>query len=266
MLKKAIQMTWTSPLAERCKAFEAVTTSPTGPRDQPLLVRLDGRAFHTYTRGLARPYDPRLSACMLAATRALVENLHPRIAYTQSDEITLLFYADPTQDSSCHPFDGRYQKLASVGAGLASAAFALNAALLIPERADELPHFDGRAWSVPNGEAALEVILWRVGDAAKNSITMAAQSVYSHRQLLNKSSEVKLAMLKDKGIDWTAYPDFFRVGSFLRRVAQQVQLSEEDRLKIPAKHRPEPGALVSRSKVIEVSPPNPLTWNWLIGQ
>jgi len=203
---------------------------------------------------------------MLAATRALVENLHPRIAYTQSDEITLLFYADPTQDSSCHPFDGRYQKLASVGAGLASAAFALNAALLIPERADELPHFDGRAWSVPNGEAALEVILWRVGDAAKNSITMAAQSVYSHRQLLNKSSEVKLAMLKDKGIDWTAYPDFFRVGSFLRRVAQQVQLSEEDRLKIPAKHRPEPGALVSRSKVIEVSPPNPLTWNWLIGQ
>lgn len=259
-------MSWTSPLAERCKDFEALTTKPTGPRDQPLLVRLDGRAFHTYTRGLARPFDARLSACMLAAARALVEDLHPHVAYTQSDEITLLFYADPAHESACLPFDGRYQKLASVCAGLASSAFALSAVLLLPERAGQTPHFDGRAWSVPDADAALDAFLWRVGDATKNSISMAAQSVYSHRQLLNKSSEVKLSMLREKGIDWTQYPDFFRVGSFLRRVAQPVTLTEEDRAKIPSKHRPPANALVSRTKVVEVVPSNPLTWAWLIGK
>ena len=258
-------MTWTSDLATRCKSHESATTDPRGHKHLPLLVRLDGRAFHTYTRGLQRPFDPRLSACMLAATRALVEDLHPRIAYTQSDEISLLFWAG-SDENACLPFDGKYQKLATVCAGLASTAFALTAAVTIPERQGWLPHFDGRAWSVPSPEAALEAIAWRVGDATKNSVSMAAQSVYSHRQLLNQSTEDKIAMLAEKGIDWRAYPDFFRVGSFLRRVAQEVVLTEEDLADIPEKHRPPPGSTATRSRTIEVKPPTPLTWEWLIGE
>lgn len=259
-------MPWNNEISTRCKAFESVATEPRASKDQPLLVRLDGRAFHTYTRGLRRPYDERLSCCMIETTRTLVADSHARIGYTQSDEITLLFWADPTLPSSCLPFDGRYQKMCSVLAGLASSRFAVLAYESIPEKRAAAPHFDGRAWSVPTADDALEAILWRVGDARKNSVSMAAQSVYSHGQLLNKHTADQLQMLSEKGIDWNAYPDFFRVGSFLRREAVQVAIDETERLCIPEKHRPTTGTIVTRSRTLEVRPPVPLTWEWLVGR
>lgn len=257
-------MPWSDESATRCKALEAAATEPRAPKNQPLLVRLDGRAFHTYTRGLPRPFDVRLSRCMIETTRTLVGQSQAKIGYTQSDEITLLFWADPSQSASCLPFDGRYQKMASVLAGLASARFALLAHESIEERRGHLPHFDGRAWSVPTVDDALEAIRWRLADARKNSISMAAQSVYSHKQLLNKNGGEQLAMLAERGIDWRQYPDFFRVGSFLRRQAVELVINEDERLKIPEKHRPPAGAVVTRSRTLEVTPPNELVWEWLV--
>ncbi len=256
-------MPWSDEISARCKALEAVATDPRAPKDQPLLVRLDGRAFHTYTRGLRRPFDERLSRCMIETTRTLVADSQARIGYTQSDEITLLFWA-PLPTSNL-PFDGRLQKLCSVLAGLASARFAVLAYESIPEKVAMVPHFDGRAWSVPSVDDAIEAIQWRMADARKNSVSMAAQSVYSHKQLLNKHTADQLQMLREKGIDWNDYPDFFRVGSFLRRETVQVQIDETERQRIPKKHRPAPGALVARSKTLEVKPPHPLTWEWLAG-
>ena len=78
-----------SELATRCKALESARDDR-APRGQPLLVRLDGRAFHTYTSGLRRPYDERLSHAMIETTRCLVEDLHAAVGYTQSDEISLI--------------------------------------------------------------------------------------------------------------------------------------------------------------------------------
>lgn len=252
-----------SELATRCKAFESARDDR-APRGQPLLVRLDGRAFHTYTAGLRRPYDERLSHAMIETTRCLVEDLHAAVGYTQSDEISLLFYADKTIPTSCLPFDGRYLKIATVLAGLASAKFARLTSVVLPEKEYIVPHFDGRAWSVPTPQDAVDAFVWRVQDATKNSVSMAAQAYYSHRQLLNKNTRDKIAMLRDEGVDWSAYPDFFRVGCFLRRRTVERVLTTEEHAAIPEKHRPPVGAMVTRSAVMAETPPTRLTWEWLL--
>ena len=252
-----------SELAARCKSFESARDEK-APRGQPLLVRLDGRAFHTYTSGLLRPYDARMSYAMIATTKALIEDLHAAVGYTQSDEISLLFYADTSIPTSCLPFDGRYLKIATVLAGLASAKFARLTSAVLPEKDHIVPHFDGRAWSVPTTQDAVDAFVWRMQDASKNSVSMAAQTYYSHRQLLNKSTLDKVAMLRTKGVVWSEYPDFFRVGCFLRRRSVERVLTADELAAIPEKHRPALGATVVRSDVVEDPAPATLTWTWLL--
>lgn len=256
-------MKW-DEFTEQCKNYEreGLTNYEKG---KPILLRLDGRAFHTYTRGLKRPYDDRLSTCMMETTKTLINNFDAKIGYTQSDEITLLLWADPKLPSSCLPFDARYDKLISVSAGLASSTFASQAYQRIPEKRHFTPHFDCRVWCVPTQEEAVNVFVWRQADAIKNSITMAAQSVYSHKQLLNQGSKKKLEMLHEKGIDWNDYPNFFKCGSFFQRKNFEGLLSQESLAKIPEQHRPQSDELVIRSKVVEVEPLK-LSWNFLIGK
>src|SRR5690606_23998115 len=107
-----------STIGDRCKGYESAESHRHAMRGLPILARLDGRAFHTFTRGMARPYDPRMSRCMIETARFLVEEMHALVGYTQSDEITLVWYVDSASRAE-YPFGGRYQKLASVLAGLA---------------------------------------------------------------------------------------------------------------------------------------------------
>src|SRR5437868_6317488 len=109
-------------LGDRCKRFEMAEAGRKAMPGLPVLARLDGRAFHTFTRGLLRPYDTRMTHCMVETTRFLIEQLEACIGYTQSDEITLAWY-EPPGSTTAYPFDGRFQKLTSVLAGLASARF-----------------------------------------------------------------------------------------------------------------------------------------------
>ena len=81
------------PIGDRCKRFEGAEAGRRAMPGIPLLARLDGRAFHTFTRGLARPWDARFATCMLETTRTLVDELQALVGYTQSDEITLLWWA-----------------------------------------------------------------------------------------------------------------------------------------------------------------------------
>lgn len=252
-------------ISARCKSHEAAATEGRADKRLPLLARLDGRAFHTYTAGLRRPYDDRLSRCMLETAKDLLDDNHADIAYTQSDEITLLWFVDPTQPSGELPFGGRFQKLTSVLAGRASARFATLAQTAIPEKARYLPHFDCRVWSVPTPQDAVDVFVWRQWDARKNSVTMAAQSLYSHRELLNKSTGEKLEMLRRRGVNWHDYPDFFRTGTFLRRQVIDTTLSDAEREAIPEQWRPPVGVPVKRTRIDEVKPPIELTWQWLVG-
>ena len=241
-------------LGDRCKAMEMAEAGRKAMKGIPLLARLDGRAFHTYTRGLKRPYDEGMSKTMQETTKALVEDMHAAVGYTQSDEITLAWFV-AADTLSRYPFDGRFQKLTSVLAGLASTQFTLIAQQLLPEKNGLLPHFDCRVWQVPSFAEAVEVFMWREADAVKNSITMAASAYYSHKELHGVGSKDKHQMLFEKGVNWNHYPAFFKRGVYFQRRVFERPLTTQEIESIPGPHRPAPGTLFKRSKVVDIELP-----------
>lgn len=241
-------------LGDHCKTYEQDEAGRRARTGLPLLARLDGHSFHRFTRGMPRPFSEGMSFCMRETTRRLVEKTHAAIGYTQSDEITLAWYFAADSPSK-YLFDGVYQKLTSVLAGMATAVFNQCVANELPDYIDRLPHFDCRVWQVPTLADALDVFVWRQDEAVKNSISMAAQTHYSHRELSGKNSSTKLEMLHAKDIDWSAYPTHFTRGvHFQRRTSQRV-LGQFERDRIPAKNRPAPDELVTRSAVVQVDLP-----------
>jgi tRNA(His) 5'-end guanylyltransferase len=200
---------------------------------------------------MERPFDIHMSEAMMDTTKALVEEFKPVVGYTQSDEITVLFL-NPE-----HLFDGRYQKTVSVLAGFCSSYFAQRASshYQLWDLTDPTPHFDCRVWQVPWLEDALDVFAWREADAIKNSITMAAQSCCSHKQLMGKDSMDKLQILKDKGIQWDQYPTHFKRGVFFKRRLVEKTLTEDERCAIPERNRPSEGETYIRSVIEQVDIP-----------
>jgi tRNA(His) 5'-end guanylyltransferase len=223
-------------------------------RGIPLIARLDGRAFHTFTRDLRRPYEHGLSLAMIATTRHLVQEMTSLVGYTQSDEITLAWF-ESTQSASDYAFDGRFQKLASVLAGMASTRFYQLLLEHLPSKAKETPHFDCRVWQVPTLDDAAEVFIWREDDATKNSVTMAAGAHYSDAELDGKSSSVKQEMLWQKGVNWNDFPAFFKRGTYVQRRSFERTLTDEERERIPQRHRPPANATFQRTRVVELDLP-----------
>lgn len=225
-------------IGDRMKAYEAPTTSRLAFKGQPLICRLDGKSFHTFTKGLKRPYDKRLSDLMVETTAALVDRFGALVGYTQSDEITLAWYVTP--DSTVdYPFSGRFQKLESLLAGFASSYFTKQVEFHLPEKADYFPHFDCRAFVVPNLQEAYHAFLWRQQDAVKNAISMAAQSMFSHKSLQGlHGKQMQEKMWVEKGVNFNDYPFFFKRGTFVRRVKEERILTEEQLAHIPEQHRP----------------------------
>ncbi len=222
----------------------------------PVCVRLDGKRFSKFTKGLARPYDERLSTLMTDLTTYLVSATQARIGYTQSDEVSLVYYSDNTKSQIF--LDGRVQKMTSLLAAMATAFFLRNLDERLPEKAGQMPIFDCRTWTVPNKTEAANVLLWREIDATKNSISMAASSVYSHKELLHKSGRDKQEMLHAKGINWNDYPAFFKRGVFVQRQRTERQFTVDEISKLPERHeaRRNPDLRVSRSdvRVIDMPP------------
>lgn len=210
---------------DRIKEFESAAAKVTLDEDMPVCVRIDGKAFHTYTSGLARPYDERLSNAMVETMNFLVEKTDARIGYTQSDEISLVYFKTAPHQQSY--FGSRVQKLVSVLASMTTAKFNDVVHKTIPEKADGFAFFDCRVWNVPSLQDAADVFLWRHDDARKNAISMAAYAHYSHKQLMHKGSGEKIAMLQEKGIAFEDYPDFFKTGTYAMRAHQRVKLDEK---------------------------------------
>jgi tRNA(His) 5'-end guanylyltransferase len=120
---------------DRLKMIEQIEAGRKANNLKPLMVRLDGKAFHTFTKGLERPYDIRLSNLMIDTTSYLVSQTQALIGYTQSDEITL-YYSN--KENQQYMFDGKYQKICSVLAGMASAYFSKELSSRIPENSQQI--------------------------------------------------------------------------------------------------------------------------------
>jgi len=241
---------------DKMKEFEMVEAGRKAMPGLPLLARLDGRAFHTFTKGMDRPFDIVMSTAMIDVTRYLVEEMHATIGYTQSDEITLAWHI--TNPAAGFLFDGRYQKLTSVLAAAASAKF-MQCLITTSKKYEHkalkmLPSFDCRVWQVPNLETAVDVFVWREADATKNSISMAAQEYFSHKELHKKTGNEKQEMLWQKGINWNDYPAFFKRGSYLQRRVVQRELTPEELSAIPEKHHPDGPVLRSDVVVLDMPP------------
>lgn len=240
-------------LGDEQKGYESSQTRSLLP-GLPIVVRADGRAFHTFCRGLALPFDPRFRDAMSATARYLLDRTGATIAYTQSDEITLVFaLSDPLADL---PFGGVARKIETLCAAGATAFFNREISRSIPEKADLLPEFDARCIQVPNLDAAFRNLLWRETDATRNSLSMAAQSFYSQKELQGAKRNDLHEMLYRKGVNWSDYPAFFKRGTFLRREKSLRSLSAEEISRIPEAHRP--SGPVERTEIREIDMP-PLT-------
>lgn len=235
----------------RMKGYEAVETSRCLDPHLPVYARIDGRAFSTFTRGMERPFDPRMITAMVETTKHLVHETHARIGYTQSDEISLVWLAEGPESDIL--FSGKVQKMASVLASMAAAKFAT---VISPTWQERLPHFDCRVFQLPDKMEAANAFLWRAMDARKNAISMAAQSEFSHRQLHQKGQADMLAMLAEAGVDFEAYPAAFRRGTFVRREVVTRLLTDDELARIPEKHRPTGPVERSHMAVIDMPPFN----------
>ena len=242
-------------LGDLMKSYEMSMAGVKVMKGIPLLARLDGRSFHSFTKGLPRPYDERLSTCMIETTKYLVEETHANVGYTQSDEISLAWFI-PADSAADYMFVGRVQKLTSILAGLASAKFLRLVIEKIPEKADKIPVFDCRVWQVPTIDLAAQAFLWRELDATKNSISMAAHAYFSHKSLQGlNGSEKQERLWTEKGINWNDYPTFFKRGTYVQRKTFERELTEAERMAISEKHRPEPGQKFTRSSIVELELP-----------
>jgi len=169
---------------DRVKELESASAKVVLDESQPICVRLDGKAFHTFTRGLARPYDERLSKAMIDTMNYLVEKTDARLGYTQSDEITLIYFKTAPHQQTY--FGSRVQKLNSVLASMATAKFNHEVNKNIPEKEDVFAFFDCRVWNVPTLQDVADVMIWRQDDAIKNSISMAAHAKFGDKNIAQK--------------------------------------------------------------------------------
>jgi len=202
-----------SGIGARMKAYEAQFTRDQFLPTLPVIVRIDGRAFHSWTRHLERPFDGRFVAVMKAATGHLVKETGAVVGYTQSDEITLVLH-QPEHGSQIF-FDGRAFKLVSVCASLATAHFNELARVIFPDHPPAT--FDCRAFQVPSRWEAVNCLIWREQDARRNSILMFGQAHFSHNQLHGMSCTQLLdRLISECGIDWEQQPDDVRKGTYVR--------------------------------------------------
>lgn len=233
-------------IGDYLKALEGAEAQRAATKGIPLLARLDGRAFHTFTKGLERPFDARLSSLMVKTTEKLVHELWAHVGYTQSDEISLIWHNDV---GSVHdfPFSGRYQKLCSILASTATAYFIKHLPNMIPEKGEQLPSFDCRLWQC-SIEDAVKTFKWREADARKNAVSMAASAYFSHKELQGVPTSRRRQMLADYGIDYDAMPTFFTHGTYVYRHIELAPLPPEALAKVPEKHKAE-HAVVERTVV-----------------
>ena len=203
----------------------------------PIIARIDGRAFHSFTRGMDRPYDIGLIMCLQDAMKFVFEESNARIGYHQSDEISLLFYSANPQSQVY--FDGRKQKMISMLAADVTSAFTLAAMDHWPEKVKRMhPRFDCRVYQYPVGVVPF-YFRWRVRDAVKNSISMAASHYYSNQQLHGKNSAERQDMLIAKGVNWNNYPRYFKEGTFIQKRKMQVAADDPQFAHVPREHRPQ---------------------------
>lgn len=237
-------------LGDRMKGYENINRNYLTKR-VPVIIRLDGKSFHTFTKGLNRPFDDILISTMQETARYLCENIQGcKIAYTQSDEITLLLTDYDSIDTQGW-FEYNIQKMVSISSSMATLQFnrifeknikewnnnfikngiemtdkQIDYFYLLNNKLINGAIFDSRVFSIPKEEVN-NCFVWRQQDATRNSIQTVGQSNFSHKHLHKKSCNMIQDMLfKEKGINWNDYETPLKRGTC---IVKEEYLKETDK-------------------------------------
>lgn len=218
-------------LGERMKTYEMASRTYL-TRRTPVIIRIDGCHFHTFTRKFAKPFDEFFSMSMMQTTKRLCENIQNTVlGYTQSDEITLVMCDYKKIDTSAW-FDDQVQKICSVSASMAatffhqefikqldnyyklsSSEYTIELLEKYYKALDKGVYFDSRCFNIPKEEVCNNLI-WRQQDCERNSIQGLAQSLYSHKDLQHLScKQLQDKMFTEKGINWNDLATYLKRGT-----------------------------------------------------
>lgn len=220
-------------LGVRMKTFYEQIPKTKLMRRCPVAIRIDGKAFHTFTRGFQKPFDEVLIKSMQGTMKYLCENIQGCVlGYTQSDEITLIL-VDYKKLTSSAWFDYEVQKICSIAASMATMAFnkffrdnvgdylyenyddqyLADYIKILQNAVDKGAMFDARCFNIPKEEVT-NLVYWRQLDASRNSIQMVGQANFSHKELQNKScNDIQDMLMTQKGINWNDLPTYQKRGS-----------------------------------------------------
>jgi tRNA(His) guanylyltransferase len=214
-------------LGDRMKRYEE-TTRFVLPRRTYTIIRVDGRAFHSWTRGLDRPYDLNFIQCIDAAAVALCEQISgAQFAYVQSDEISVLAVDFDKEDTQPW-FNGNVQKWASIGASVATMVFNnvvmgylvhsgdMATAKILLKQPNAV--FDARVYTIPDPIEVENYFVWRQQDAERNSVMMLARAYASHKQLAGKKRADQHEIIHKAGDNWAKHPVRFKHGGVVRKL------------------------------------------------
>ena len=223
-------------LGERMKTQHEDRTRFSLPRRTYTIIRLDGKAFHTYTKGLEKPFDDALIEDMDNSIISMLPHIQGAVfAYTQSDEISVLVtdFALPTTSAW---FDNNIQKMVSVSASIITAEFNRFRDLRAYKKIKiensiggigsflNPAYFDSRVFTIPDRIEVLNYFIWRNQDCARNSVSMVAQSLFSHKQLQGKSTkEMQEMMFNEHNINWADYDQSKKNGRLI--VKEEYEIS-----------------------------------------
>lgn len=237
-------------LGTRMKTFYEEIPKTKLMRRCPVTIRIDGKAFHTFTRGFQKPFDEVLIEAMQKTMKYLCENIQGCVlGYTQSDEITLILVDYKKLNSSAW-FDYEVQKMCSIAASMATMAFNrffmyeyeefnrwVNEGNPTDEdrRLNDIYYdamckgamFDARCFNIPKEEVT-NLIYWRQLDASRNSIQMVGQVNFSHKELQNKScNQIQDMLMEQKGINWNDLPTYQKRGACCIKNSHIVRCSSD---------------------------------------
>lgn len=216
MKEKTTKKTSKDSLGDRMKAYEAVTQTSL-PRRTYAVMRLDGRAFHSYVKKIkaTKPFDLELMAKMNMLAQYLCEKIQgAQFAYVQSDEISILITDFEKVDTQSW-FGGNVQKMVSISASEATAYFnSFNS------HGDPIATFDSRVFTIPDPVEVYNCFLWRMRDWERNSIQMLARDSFSHKELQGKGRSDMHEMLHTKQKNWAKLPDDVKRGRLIKRSSE----------------------------------------------
>ena len=240
-------------LGDRMKTFYENIPKTRLTRRQPVIIRIDGKAFHTFTRGFQRPFDDIFIESMQETAKYLCENIeNVKCSYQQSDEISLLL-TDYENINTAAWFDYQVQKMCSIAASMATLAFnrvfskvfykwgnenlpdwdvggtnkpvdekLIKLCNIYESASEKGAMFDARCFSIPKEEVC-NYFIWRQQDSTRNSIQMVAQANFSHKQLQNKSCDELQEMLwQEKNINWNDFETVKKRGSCCTKTGKRT--------------------------------------------